>query len=138
VLDVVVKEFGWFLEIAQSLDDLRVLSTDRHIVALLIDPAAIQLSPSEALESAMEIAPRARRVLCYRFSDTMSLAEMADAGAFQTLATPLNPTEVRQCLGFVWAADRRKPANVVSLDEHPAPRRKVTPSITPKVSSTVA
>lgn len=140
-LDAVVTEFGWSMEVAPTLSDLRERSTRQNIVAVLLDASSLDVSPSEALESVLEAVPRARRILCHRFSDTMSLPEMAEAGAFHTLPLPLDPAEVRQCLGFVWAAERRKPSNVVSLEDHSASRRKVASpasKMPSKASGTVA
>jgi DNA-binding NtrC family response regulator len=140
-LETVVEEFGWSLEIAATFEELGDRSARQNIVVMLLDPTSLGLSPSETLHSALEAAPRARRVLCHHFSDTLSMPEMAEEGAFQTLPLPLDHAEVRQCLGFVWAAERRKPSNVVSLDDHTPSRRKsasAAAKMPPKASGTVA
>jgi len=140
-LDSIVEQFGWSLEFAPTFENLGERSGRQNIVAVFLDPGSLDLPPCEALQSAHEAAPRARQILCHRFSDTMSLPEMAEAGAFHALPLPLDPAEVRQCLGFVWAAERRRPGNVVSLEDHSLVRRKsasTTAKLSPKASSTVA
>jgi DNA-binding NtrC family response regulator len=110
-----VREFGWSMEAAASLDQLRQLGRARSIVAVILDAKGLGLTLEQALRAAQKAAPNARLIACHRFSDRVDWPELAEAGAFHALAVPLDRDEVRQSLGFVWSARLRRSANVVSM-----------------------
>ena len=114
-LQEMVMEFGWSLEKAAGMDQLRDMAARRSPVAILFDPGSLGMACEDALRSVLKIAPHALPIPCYRFSDIVNWPELADAGAFHALALPLNPSEVRQSLGFVWSARISRAANVLSI-----------------------
>ncbi len=117
-----VREFGWSVEAAPSLDHLRQLGRTGSIVAVLFEANDFGLSVEQALRAARKAAPNARLIPCHRFSDVVDWPALADAGAFHALALPLNWDEVRQSLGFVWSARLRRPAEVLSRPNLDFPR----------------
>jgi hypothetical protein len=114
-LDHLVPEFGWSLATAANLDQLRDLTIARNVVAILFEPNGLGLSPEHALRSVRDVSAHAFLIPCHRFSDVVNWPELADAGAFHALALPFDQGEVRQSLGFVWAARLRRAANVLSI-----------------------
>lgn len=114
-LNRLVTEFGWSLELAAGLDELRELSAVRHSIAILFDANSLGLSWEQALASLREIDSQALLIPCHRFSDAVNWRELADAGAFHALALPFDPGEVRQSLGFIWSARFRRAAQVLNM-----------------------
>lgn len=110
-----VGEFGWSMEIAAGVDQLRQLGKARNVIAVLLDARGLGLTVERALRVAQKAAPNARLIPCHRFSDRVDWPELAEAGAFHALAVPLDRDEVRQSLGFVWSARLRRSAHVVSM-----------------------
>src|SRR5580700_7280854 len=104
VVSDLVGEFGWSMQIAAGLDQLRQMARMRSVVAVLLDAKGLGLTVERALRAAQKAAPNARLIPCHRFSDQVDWPELADAGAFHALAVPLDRAEVRQSLGFVWSA----------------------------------
>ncbi len=96
--------FGWSLEKAASFASLKELAGSRAVVAVLFEASMWKLSWEEALRLVIDAAPDALPVLCHGFADILHLPDLADAGAFHALRLPLHADEVRQSLGFVWAA----------------------------------
>jgi hypothetical protein len=74
-----------------------------------------KLSWEEALRLVIDAAPDALPVLCHGFSDVLYLPDLADAGAFHAMRLPLHADEVRQSLGFVWAAQGRHKNRVPAI-----------------------
>jgi DNA-binding NtrC family response regulator len=109
------EEFGWRLDTAADLDQLRSLIAVRNPVAILLDPNDLGLSWDAALNSVQEIDSRPYLILCHRFSDVVDWPKLAEAGAFHALARPLDPNEVRQSLAFVWSAALRSTANILPM-----------------------
>ena len=103
-LERLVAEFGWSLERADSFPALRNLAPEHDMVAVFFEAGMWKLTWSEALQLVQDAAPGALPVVCYRFSDHLHWPELADAGAFHKMPLPLASSEVRQGLGFVWAA----------------------------------
>jgi hypothetical protein len=100
----IAPEFGWSLELAQDLDQLRELAEVSNPIAILFEAGSLGLPCDQAVRAVREIDSRPLLIPCYRFSDVLSWPELADAGAFHALALPLDPGEVRQSLSFVWSA----------------------------------
>lgn len=114
-LSELVLEFGWTLDAAAGLDQLRDLAAGKNLVAILFDANGLGLPCQDALRSVRDIAPHALAIPCHRFSDIVNWPDWAEAGAFHAIALPWSPSEVRQSLGFVWAARLRRSANVLSI-----------------------
>jgi len=133
LLGALAEEFGWSVEAAINLDHLERLGQDRNIVAILLDPQDMGEDWSGTLRSVRASTPEALPVVCQRFSEQIPWPELAEAGAFHMLALPLDPGELRQSLGFVWAARKQHLMNVVRLDRAARERvsrsrREVTPA----------
>jgi len=114
LLDQAARQFGWSLMVAKSVGRLRDLGSKRNVVAVLCDLSALASPWNEALQAVRSAVPKALPIVCQRFSDTDVWPELAEAGAFHSISLPLNPCEVRQSLGFVWAARHaRRPVEPV-------------------------
>ena len=137
-VDGLAVEFGWSVEAALNLDHLQQLSLDRNIVAVLLDVQDLCEAWMEVLESLQEVAPGALPIVCQRFSEQLPWPELAEAGAFHMLSLPICATELRQSLGFVWAAQRRHLANLIRLDRAPRERTARALHPTARANSVVA
>jgi len=114
-LGLVVSEFGWSLEIAAELENLRNLTASHSLVAVLFDANGLGLSWLDALRLVREAAAPALLIPCHRLSDRVDWPELARSGAFHALALPFSQSEVRQSLGFVSVARSRRGANVLPM-----------------------
>jgi hypothetical protein len=119
VFDAVAAEFDCDVEQATSLSGLRKISAVRNIVAVLFDAPALGLSWKDALKFVMDAAPSALPIVCAGFSHSIPWPELADDGAYHLLRLPIDESEVRHSLGFIWAAKRAEP-HAMTLT---APRR---------------
>jgi hypothetical protein len=106
-LDSVASEFGWSLESIPDLNSWHTINPDRRVAAILFDAKTFGLSWKFAVRTVLEAAPEALPIVCYRFSEKIDWPELASAGAFHALVLPFDESEVRQSLGFVWAACQR-------------------------------
>lgn len=106
-LERLIGEFGWSFKEANSLRALAELNVRYNLVAVLFSPRNLDLRWDQALGSIINAAPRALPILCHRFGDAIDWPRVAEAGAFHSLLLPFNMREVRQSLGFVWAATCR-------------------------------
>jgi hypothetical protein len=104
-LDKFALEFGWLLETTVGIDGLRNVSDP---AAVLFHPKALGLSWDIALRSVLDAVPDALPIVCHTSSDVIDWPQLASAGAFHSLLLPLDPNELRQSLGFVQAAGRRR------------------------------
>jgi hypothetical protein len=98
------EDFNWSARSVSGPEDLKRLSREGGIVAVLVHPSRLGVSWRDALRNVAEAAPRARVAICHGVKQAGSCDEMLDAGAFATLMLPLVRTEVRHFLGFVWAS----------------------------------
>jgi hypothetical protein len=106
-VDAVAGDFGWKVERANTLQDLRSLGIKQRVLAVFFDTAGLGVPWRTALEWVLTLVPDARAILCHGFAETADWSDMSSAGAFSSLALPLQVNEFRQCLGFIWAADSR-------------------------------
>ena len=124
----VVEEFGWHFLAASSLDELASQGADHDVIAVLIEPAAANLSWRQAISVVRGALPKALPILCYRFSETVDWVDASASGAFHLLGIPFKPTELRQSLGFVWAAKNKRfhgmPSPIADLKPITAPARR--------------
>jgi DNA-binding NtrC family response regulator len=107
VFDGVAAEYGWSVIQAENLQVLKDISGTRDVVAVLFDASCLGLSWQDGLERVLESSPRALPIACAGFSEVIPWPEMAEAGAFHELRRPIEASEVRTSLGFVWAAKRQ-------------------------------
>lgn len=113
-MESLLAEFDWSVENTLTVDGLAEICARRDVVAVLIDPAVLELSWQPALAAVQAVAPRALPILCYRFSSAIDWNEASAAGAFHMLSLPLDLGELRQSLGFVWA-EKNKRLHVIPL-----------------------
>ena len=103
-----IREFNWTPETLTSLDRFAKLNSRREVVAALVEPAAMDLPWKQAIAAVRKAAPFAFIILCHRFSYSIDWAEASAEGAFNLLNLPLDLDELRQSLGFVWAAKNKR------------------------------
>jgi DNA-binding NtrC family response regulator len=103
-LGEIARSFGWSLETVRDLAQLRTVSLQRDVVAVLFDPGTLSASASHALQLVRNAAPDALQIVCQRFSDSIPWPDLASAGAFHALRKPLSPSEFRVSLGFAFDA----------------------------------
>jgi DNA-binding NtrC family response regulator len=106
VFDAMAAEFDWAVSQTHSLSELREMSVAQNVAAVLFDARNLGVSWNDALESVLAAAPRALPIVCTGFSEPVRWPELADAGAFHELRLPINKSEARRSLGFIWAAKR--------------------------------
>ena len=106
-LDSLVSGFGWELKHADGLRGLERLSGKHNVVATIFSPVLLDLAWEQALQSVLELAPKALPILCHGFAEEIDWEQAAAAGAFHSLLVPFDLQEVRQSLGFVWDAKSR-------------------------------
>ena len=114
------RDFGWSTAKSSDLSELREMGQSETVVAVLIQAGWLGLTWTEALRAVRETLPHARPILCHRVDQAHSRSEMVDAGAFGVLLSPLAYSEVRQALGFVWAA------RITPPQKAPATAKKVS------------
>jgi DNA-binding NtrC family response regulator len=112
-LDFPAAEFDWSLSVAKNWIELQDLAARQDVVAVLFNATTLGLSWKEALLRIAAAAPEARPIVCHQFSDLIDWPKLVDAGAFHSLAVPLDSQEVRKSLGFIWASRRRRPMSKV-------------------------
>jgi hypothetical protein len=127
-LDILAAEFGWSVESVKSLDELREVRHERHIIAVLFDAQTLRLEPLCALEAIQDAAPKALPIVCHRSSELIRWPELADAGAFHALLLPFHAGEIRQSLAFVHERQARRGSRVISLPRVRAAYRRALPS----------
>jgi DNA-binding NtrC family response regulator len=118
-------EFGFSIKQVPDIDSLRRLGSDCRVIAVLVETAGLEISGTEALQSIQNAAPSAKLIACRRFSDNILWTQLAGAGAFHDLHMPFDLLELRQAMGFVWAAQQRV-AKVRALIPFPIPRRRAS------------
>lgn len=124
-LDPILCGFDWTPETTASLEALAKIGARPDVVAVMVEPDAINLPWKQAVAAVQERLPNACIILCNRFSDDIDYAEASAAGAFLLLHLPLHVGELRQSLGFVWAA-KNKRLHVIPTD--PAERSRLSKS----------
>ena len=107
-METLAAESGWSFEHAGNLRQLQEIGSTRDVVAVLIEAATLGMPPAEALQAVSEALPKTLPILCHKASENIQWTQLADAGAFHALLLPLRASEVRQTLGFVWEAQRRR------------------------------
>lgn len=120
-LAAIGQDFGWSVAQASDLVGLREIGQSRTVVGVLIQAGSLGMPWRKAMRAVRAAVPQARIILCYRADHAYSRTEMADAGAFGVLLSPLAQSEVRQTLGFIWAS------KITPLSHVPSAARKTSP-----------
>ncbi len=110
MLDRLVSQFGFSFEEVVNLQNVPSLAAREDVVAVIFRPSNLGLMWDEALSSVMRAFPSAFPILCHGFADHIDWPRAADAGAFHSIPVPFNIAELRQSLGFVWAAKQKAKA----------------------------
>ncbi|HWE51311.1 MAG TPA: hypothetical protein VG273_16080 [Bryobacteraceae bacterium] len=92
------------------MNEIAAFMQGRRIVALLVSKDA--LGPgntwTEIIQRLKGSLPDVNLVTCHGFSDPINWEELSAAGVFHAIHLPLKENELRQALGFVWEAERRR------------------------------
>ena len=112
-LRTVAHEFGWTIQLARSIDELKDVAKKGHLGAVLfqhdsLDSGGQWLETITALSAAL---PEIRLVACSEFSAPVDYPKLCRAGLFYLVWLPLKRNEVRLCFGFIWEAEKRQLAN---------------------------
>jgi DNA-binding NarL/FixJ family response regulator len=105
-LDVssIARDFRWTVSPVSDVSGIREIGRSCTVVAVLMQPCALNMHWPDAVRAVRAAAPRARIIICHKVDQAHLRNQMIDAGAFGVLLTPLAYSEVRQSLGFVWAS----------------------------------
>jgi hypothetical protein len=122
LLRAAAKEYGWQVQNAGSMNELLHLRKHGKIGAVLFHKDS--LGKGGALLGTIlqlkSVAPEARLIACNGFSEAADYPKLCRAGLFHALWLPLKESEVKQCLGFIWEAEKHS-----SLKMLPTPIRLV-------------
>ena len=106
----VARELGFRVE---AVDDIREIAASssgcRDIAAVLFhyDALGPRSSWFDALWVLQSELPGVRLIPCHGFADSVDWELLDRAGAWHSLRLPLKENELRQCLGFIWEAQKR-------------------------------
>jgi hypothetical protein len=108
------QDFGWAIQIARDADELTAVRARGKVGAVLFqqDSLGFGYSYLEMIAMLRELVSDTRLVACNHFSEQEDYPKLCRAGLFGALWMPLRQNEVRQCLGFVWEAEKRLTAQV--------------------------
>ena len=122
--NILAAEFGWAVQNSVSLSELQEIAAEHNIVAVLLDLETLGISGNQALQAVREVAPKALPIVCHTSSHPIHWPELAEAGAFNALLLPFHAGEVRQSMAFVWEAQQRRRAKLVSLPRRASEHRR--------------
>lgn len=108
LLRATAQNFGWAIEIAHNMSELLQLRERGRIGAVLFQQDSLGCNGSwlETIAQVKAATPEARLVACNHFSDADDYPKLCRAGLFHALWLPLKESEVLQCLGFIWEAEK--------------------------------
>jgi hypothetical protein len=103
------QDFGWAIQIARDAGELIAVQARGKVGAVLFqqDSLGTGLSLLNMIALLREVVPETRLVACNNFSEGVDFPKLCRAGLFHALWMPLRENEVRQCLGFVWEAEKQ-------------------------------
>lgn len=107
-LRILASTFGWFIRTVPTIEELRFIARHGMITAVLFQPKEVHDNWREAIERVKSVAQSARLVVCQRFSERTPWSDIAQHGAFYQLHIPLASHELRQCMGFIKAAESKE------------------------------
>jgi aminoglycoside phosphotransferase len=105
-LEELACQFGWSLHTINTLSELRQ-ENPAGVAAVIFEPARLDSSWRQALQSVRDIVPEAALIVCHGFAAQLPWPELAEAGAFHSLLIPFDRDEVRQSFGFLQSAHVR-------------------------------
>jgi DNA-binding NtrC family response regulator len=108
LLRAAAEEYGWPVQNAGSVNELLHLRKRGKIGAVLFHKDSLGRGGA-LLGTILQLknaAPEARLIACNHFSETADYPKLCRAGLFHALWLPLKESEVRQCLGFIWEAEK--------------------------------
>jgi DNA-binding NtrC family response regulator len=114
-MDHLVSEFGYSVKEVSTLRQLG--SSNDNLVAVFFSPNAMGLECDEALQHVLRASPGALPIICHGFAENVDWPRLVDAGAFHSLPMPFSAAEVRQTLGFIWGAQRRRETRTETRSE---------------------
>jgi DNA-binding NtrC family response regulator len=106
---------GWRIRQTKTLDDLQEVRDLGEIPAVFLDCRADSCVAGR-LAAIKRYVPNTRVVVCYPISAPVLADELVAAGAFHSVPKPLQASDVKQSLGFVWEAWSRCSKKVESID----------------------
>jgi len=109
LLQTAAQGYGWSIQHAFSAAEVKNIREDGKIGAVLFQEDSLGSGGSwlETISELKEAAPDARLIACMHFSDDADYPKLCRAGLFHAMWLPLMEHEVRQCLGFIWEAEKR-------------------------------
>jgi hypothetical protein len=107
-LQAIAAEFGWTIDVTGDLCEVAAIRKFRNTVAVFYchDALGSGYSWLETTRLLRNALPQVRLVACHGFSEPIDWTELSEAGSFHELWLPLKETEVHQCLGFIWEAEK--------------------------------
>ena len=110
VLEAAAREFGCSVAVAASLSELAACQVGKQTLAIIFHRGALGAGCSwtHAIRSLNRAMPGVRLIACHGYAERVDWTELSDAGAFHYLGLPLKADEVRQSLGFIAEAEKRK------------------------------
>ena len=108
LLRSVAEDFGWAVRAANGRS-AGAPEPCGKIVGVIFHRSAVASGDSwpKAIESIRAAYPDARLIGCQGFSEPSDWVELSGSELFHVLQLPLKESEVRQSLGFVWAAEKK-------------------------------
>jgi len=111
----VAGEFGWSVGAARDLNQIAETHNQPVAVFLQREVFGPGVSWPEAIRLFGHILPGARLVACHGFAEAIDWRGLSELGAFHTVGIPFRENEVRQSLGFIWEAEKRRTQTLESL-----------------------
>jgi hypothetical protein len=102
-------EFGFRVETAEDSRQIEAgLNPSREIAAILFHRDALGPRSSwfDTIWALRSDLPGVRLVACHGFGEEVDWELLSSAGAYHVLWLPFKESELRQCLGFIWDAER--------------------------------
>ncbi|MEP7351994.1 MAG: hypothetical protein ABI824_02055 [Acidobacteriota bacterium] len=106
-LRTIASGFDWSTALVADFAELSTLTARCEIAVVMVHVRSLGTSWVNALSRVRYIAPNARVVICHGADQAFGRRDMLERGAYGVLQLPLDAGEVRQLLGFVWAAPQR-------------------------------
>jgi hypothetical protein len=106
-------EYGWTIHTARNVQELTGAAAHSRIGAVFFQQDSIGSGGSwiEAIALLRSAVPGVRLVACSEFSSGLDYPKLCRAGLFHSVWLPLKSSEVKQCLGFIWEAEKRRAAS---------------------------
>ena len=113
-LEELIQTDGWKFKTVSGLIPLREFDPS-NIAAILINAHSLQLPWKDCLLWIRSVAPNTLCILCHGFTETLDWISLTSCGAYHSLHLPLDPSEVRQALGFVSMSRNQSNGKTLSI-----------------------